>query len=92
MIRRWLMRIFPKLLDVGFVVGLIGAVGFAVGAGMLDKKGGGFAFLPFFSLLFIGLSGVVVSFGPLYLLLEVRDLVREYVRQEGNRNREHTEA
>ncbi|BFR47506.1 hypothetical protein RVX_R30780 [Nitratidesulfovibrio sp. HK-II] len=92
MIRRWLMKIFPKLLDVGFVLGLIGAVAFAVGAGILDKKGEGFAYLPFFSLLFVGLSGVVISFGPLYLLLEVRDLVREFVRQESSRNREHTES
>ncbi|MDR3044946.1 MAG: hypothetical protein LBU75_11910 [Desulfovibrio sp.] len=90
MIRRWLMRIFPKLLDVGFVLGLIGAVGVATFAGLANPKGDGFAFIPFFMTLFFGLSGMVVSFGSLYLLLDIRDAVRGQAQR--NRNSGDTES
>lgn len=90
MIRRWLMRIFPRLLDVGFVLGLIGAAGVATFAGLVNPKGDRFAFIPFFITLFFGLSGMVVSFGSLYLMLDIRDAVREQAQR--SRNPEDTES
>lgn len=90
MIKRWVMKVFPAILDVSLVLGLLGTVGGAVFTGMHGPKGGGFAFVPFGMTLFLGLAWVLTLFGSLYLMLDVRDTLRDMAHR--NRNGENTES
>jgi len=91
MIRKRVTKMFPRVVDVCFVLGVLVVVAVAVGAGLKDAPGNsGFAYLSFGVTLVVGLLGLLLTFGGIYMQLDIRDAVREMAQR--NRNAEHTES
>jgi len=65
---------FPKILDLLFVISIITvfitALSTAITAASYAYKSG---FLVFFSVFVPGIVGVIVAFGTIYVLLDIRD-------------------
>lgn len=73
MIRNFMRVTFPKLLDILFVLSAVGVLIAAFSAGSIASQMYGSFFISFISVLLPGLVGVVVGFGVLYVLLDIRD-------------------
>lgn len=91
MIRKRVAKMFPRVVDVCFVLGMLVVVAVAVGAGLKDASGNsGFAYLSFGVTLVVGLLGLLLTFGSIYIQLDVRDAVREMAQR--SRTPEQTES
>ena len=79
MIRDFMRVTFPEALDILFVFSIIGVViaAFTAGSTMLQYSDGSFLFIPFLSVLLTGIIGVVVAFGVIYALLDIRDALQD---------------
>ena len=77
MIRAFMRVTFSKLIDILFVLGF--AVTF-IGAWMSASAMGGFSLLAFIVALLSGTAGLVLLFGLVYLLLDIRDGFQEKKR------------
>lgn len=67
MIRNFILGSFPKILDVVFVISLLVVFMSAVGAAIR------FGFISFLITLVAGSCALVLSFGVIYILLDIRD-------------------
>lgn len=74
MIRTFMRATFPMLINVLFVLSLLGAI---IGAWALASGWGGFSFVRFLMSLVLGISGVILLFGSIYVLLDIRDTLLE---------------
>ncbi|MCL1889790.1 MAG: hypothetical protein FWF99_04725, partial [Desulfovibrionaceae bacterium] len=63
---------FPKIIDIMFVASLV--VVLIVAAGMAASPFGGA--ISFLITLCAGVLGIIISFGVIYLLIDIRDLLQ----------------
>lgn len=76
MIRNFMRVTFPKVLDILFISSVVGVVIAAFLAGSISSQMYQGFFIPFISLLFPGIVSVVVAFGVIYVLLDIRDALQ----------------
>ena len=77
MIRAFMRVTFSKWIDILFVLSFIGTF---LTAWTMARAMGGFSFLTFIATLLSGIAGIVLLFGGIYLLLDIRDGFREKKR------------
>jgi len=76
MIKNFMRVTFPKLLDIFVIVSFIGCVLLSIlYAGIITSSGAGVVagFFVFLLSLCLGTVGIIVSFGVIYVLLDIRD-------------------
>lgn len=74
------MRVmFPKILDILFIISVSGVVIAAYSAGAASYK---FSFAIFIPMLLIGLVSATMAFGIIYVLLDIRDALQQGRRTE----------
>lgn len=74
MIRNFMRVTFPKILDILFILSIIGVVIAAFSAGSITVYH--FSFTVFISVLLPGCMGSIVAFGIVYVLLDIRDALQ----------------
>jgi len=74
MIRSFMRVTFPKLIDILFILSLIGNFLAAI---MMASFLGSFSFLTFIVSLLSGTLGIVLLFGGIYVLFDIRDTLFE---------------
>ena len=91
MIRKRVTKMFPRVVDICFVLGVLMVLALAAGAGLKDAaEGSRFSFLSFGIVFVVALLALLLTFGSIYMHLDVRDAVRE-IAQRG-RTSGHTES
>ena len=78
MIRTFMRVTFPRLIDILFVLSLIGTViaAFAF-AGIASNFSFSYAFLMFITTIISGFVSVLLIFGGIYVLFDIRDTLFE---------------
>ncbi|MBE1236519.1 hypothetical protein IHV25_02485 [Phaeovibrio sulfidiphilus] len=90
MVRSWVGRVFESFLNFAFILSLIGVLLFSLG--IASEAGHPLQGSPLIGLLLalvsliVGVTGVILSFGLIYAILDIRASLRTLVeRGEGNR-------
>lgn len=76
MIRNFMRVTFPKVLDILFILSIIGVMiaSFSAGSNMFQSPF--FSFTAFIAVLLPGVVGAIVAFGVIYVLLDIRDALQ----------------
>jgi len=75
MIRKFMRATFPKIIDITFVLSFVAL--FIGAIAMANMMGMGFSIVTFLLTFFIGGMGIVLTFGFIYILLDIRDSLQK---------------
>jgi len=89
MIRELMRLTFPKIMDALFVLALVGVLVMAIMyAQAASFMGMGQGFTTFIVTLCLGILAVIVSFGVIYVLLDIRDSLHRIGNETKNMQEE----
>ena len=74
MVKNFVIKAFSVLLDIGFVIGLVGVV--IAGLVTMAAGHGAQAFLSGLLFIVFGCLAMVLYFGLIYLLVDIRDILK----------------
>lgn len=74
MIRKFMRATFPKIIDIAFVLSFVALFIGAIAAANMSYN---FSIGTFLSILCVGGVGIVLTFGFIYILLDIRDSLQK---------------
>lgn len=78
MIRKYILKYFEKLLDITCIIAIVGVLIASFSAAMIPGwNGNSFSFTSFLITLLGGGCAIVISYGVLYLLFDIRDELKK---------------
>lgn len=76
MIRNFMRHNLPHVMDILFIISIIGVAIAAYSVGYNFTRDGASFLIPFISVLLPGVVGVIVAFGIFFVLLDIRDVLQ----------------